>query len=156
MDKTKAFLARSICTNHDVWNCVSLCVTAGTPHMRKKTIPTMNYNTQRCKTVSLVAVNDKPLVISTHRKLISIHFFLNLSSSCTFPRVRNRFQPQTNLWNYENAMLIKIVAIFRNLIISSFDATIRVKRAFHPALASQGFASDVFLVQYVNKMTCVT
>ena len=42
----------------------------------------MNYNTQRCKTVSLVAVNDKPLVISTHRKLISIHFFLHLSSSC--------------------------------------------------------------------------
>ena len=32
--------------------------------------------------VSLVAVNDKPLVISTHRKLISIHFFLQLSSSC--------------------------------------------------------------------------
>ena len=43
-------------------------------------------------------------------------------------------------------MLIKIVAMFRNLIISSFDATIRVKRAFHPALASRGFASDVFLV----------
>ena len=37
---------------------------------------------QRCKAVSLVAVNDKPLVISTHRKLISIHFFLHLSSSC--------------------------------------------------------------------------
>ena len=42
----------------------------------------MNYNTERCKTVSLVAVNDKPLVISTHHKLISIHFFLHLSSSC--------------------------------------------------------------------------
>ena len=47
----------------------------------------MNYNTQRCKTVSLVAVNDKPLVISTHRKLISIHFFLHLSSSC---RIKER------------------------------------------------------------------
>ena len=55
---------------------------------------------------------------------------------CTFPRVRNRFQPQTNLWNYENTMPIKIVAMFRNLFISSFDATIPVKRAFHPALAS--------------------
>ena len=43
-------------------------------------------------------------------------------------------------------MLIKIVAMFRNLLISSFDATIRVKRAFHPALASRGFASHVFLV----------
>ena len=42
----------------------------------------MNYNTQRCKTVSLVAVNDKLLVISTHRKLTSIYFFLHLSSSC--------------------------------------------------------------------------
>ena len=52
---------------------------------------------------------------------------------CTFRRVRNvrnRFQPQTSLWNYEKAMLIKIVALFRNLLISSFDATIRVKRAF--------------------------
>ena len=29
-------------------------------------------------------------------------------------------------------MLIKIVAMFRNLLISSFDATIRVKRAFQP------------------------
>ena len=48
-------------------------------------------------------------------------------------------------------MLIKIVAMFRNLIISSFDATIRVKRAFHPALASRGFASDVFLVNCVQK-----
>ena len=44
--------------------------------------------------------------------------------------VRNRFQPQTSLWNYEKAMLIKIVALFRNLLISTFDATIRVKRAF--------------------------
>ena len=43
-------------------------------------------------------------------------------------------------------MLSKIVAMFRNLLISSFDATIRVKRAFHPALASRGFASHVFLV----------
>ena len=49
---------------------------------------------------------------------------------CTFRCVRNRFQPQTSLWNYEKAMLIKIVALFRNLLISSFDATIRVKRAF--------------------------
>ena len=32
------------------------------------------------------------------------------------------------------------------LLISSFDATIRVKRAFHPAPASRGFASHVFLV----------
>ena len=31
-------------------------------------------------------------------------------------------------------------------LISSFDATIRVKRAFHPAPASRGFASHVFLV----------
>ena len=36
--------------------------------------------------------------------------------------------------------------MFRNLLISSFDATIRVKRAFHPAPASRGFASHVFLV----------
>ena len=35
----------------------------------------MHYNTQRCKTISLVAVNDKPLVSSTHRKLISINVF---------------------------------------------------------------------------------
>ena len=71
-----------------------------------------------------------------------------LHAHCTFPRVRNILQPQTNLWNYENTMLIKIVAMFRNLIISSFDATIRVKRAFHPALASRGFASDVCLVNF--------
>ena len=43
-------------------------------------------------------------------------------------------------------MLIKIVAMFRNLLISSFDATTR-KRAFHPAPASRGFASHVFLVK---------
>ena len=36
--------------------------------------------------------------------------------------------------------------MFRNLLISSFDATIRVKRAFHPAPALRGFASHVFLV----------
>ena len=47
-------------------------------------------------------------------------------------------------------MLIKIVAMFRNLLISSFDATIRVKRAFHPAPASRGFASHVFLVIYTK------
>ena len=70
---------------------------------------------------------------------------------CTFRRVRNRFQPQTSLWKYENTMLIKIVAMFRNLLISSFDATIRVKRAFHRALASRGFASHVFLVE---RFTC--
>ena len=40
--------------------------------------------------------------------------------------------------------ITKIAAMFRNLLISSFEATIRVKRAFHPALASQGFASHVF------------
>ena len=33
-----------------------------------------------------------------------------------------------------------------HLLISSFDATIREKRAFHPAPASRGFASHVFLV----------
>ena len=49
---------------------------------------------------------------------------------CTFRCVRNRFQPQTSLWNYEKAMLIKIVAMFRNLSISSSDATTQVKRAF--------------------------
>ena len=36
------------------------------------------------------------------------------------------------------------------LLISSFDATIRVKRAFHPAPASRGFASHVFLVMDVT------
>ena len=36
--------------------------------------------------------------------------------------------------------------ILMRLLISSFDATIRVKRAFHPAPASRGFASHVFLV----------
>ena len=40
--------------------------------------------------------------------------------------------------------------MFRNLLISSFDATIRVKRAFHPAPASRGFASHVFLVKSIN------
>ena len=69
-----------------------------------------------------------------------------LHACCTFRRVRNRFQPQTSLWNYEKTMLIKIVAMFRNLLISSFDVTIRVKRVFHPAPASRGFASYVFLV----------
>ena len=38
--------------------------------------------------------------------------------------------------------------ILMRLLISSFDATIRVKRAFHPAPASRGFASHVFLVKY--------
>ena len=51
-----------------------------------------------------------------------------------------------SLWNYEKTMLIKIVAMFSNLLISSFYATIRVKRAFQPAPASRGFASHVFLV----------
>ena len=70
-----------------------------------------------------------------------------LYARCTFRRVRNRFQPQTSqLWNSEKTMLIKIAAMFRNLLISSFDATIRVKRAFLPAPASRGFASHVFLV----------
>ena len=45
--------------------------------------------------------------------------------------------------------ITKIVAMFRNLLISSFDATIRVKRAFRPALASRGFASHVFLVKII-------
>ena len=53
-----------------------------------------------------------------------------LHTHCTFLCVQNRFQPQTSLWNYEKAILIKIFALFRNLLISSFDATIRVKRAF--------------------------
>ena len=79
-----------------------------------------------------------------------------LHARCTFRRLRNRFQPQTSLWNYEKTMLIKIVALFRNLLISSFDASIRVKRAFHPALASRGFASHVFLVKkYINPVTCM-
>ena len=53
-----------------------------------------------------------------------------LHACCTFRRVRNRLQPQTSLWNYEKAMLIKIVAMFRKLLIYSFDATIRVKMTF--------------------------
>ena len=65
---------------------------------------------------------------------------------CSFARARNRLQPQTNLWNYENTMLIKIIAMFRNLLISSFDTTIPVKRAFHPAVALRGLASHVFVV----------
>ena len=64
----------------------------------------------------------------------------------TNPEGRLRGRLQTSLANYEKTMLIKIVAMFRNLLISSFDATIRVRRAFHPALASRGFASHVFLV----------
>ena len=53
-------------------------------------------------------------------------------------------------------MFIKIVAMFRNLLISSFDATIRVKRAFFPAPASRGFASHVFLVyMYVCMYVCL-
>ena len=43
-------------------------------------------------------------------------------------------------------MLIKIVAMFRNLLISSFDATIRSTVYGLPAPASRGFASHVFLV----------
>ena len=54
------------------------------------------------------------------------------------------FQPQTSPWNYENTMLIK--KNLMRLLISSFDAIIRVRRAFHPAPASRGFASHVFLV----------
>ena len=41
------------------------------------------------------------------------------------------------------------ISMFRNLLISLFDATIRVKRAFHPALASRGFTSNVFLVKII-------
>ena len=69
-----------------------------------------------------------------------------LYARCTFRRVRNRVQPQASLWIYEKSLLIKIIVMFRNLLISSFDPSIRVKRAFHPALASRGFASHVFLV----------
>ena len=87
----------------------------------------------------VAAVNNFPWEINSSNTTA-------LHARCTFRRVRNRFQPQTSLWKYENTMLIKIVAMFRNLLISSFDATIRVKRAFHPALASRGFASHVFLV----------
>ena len=47
---------------------------------------------------------------------------------------------------YEKTMLIKKKKNPMPLLISSFDATIRVKRAFHPAPASRGFASHVFLV----------
>ena len=57
-------------------------------------------------------------------------------------------QPQTSLWNYEKTMLIKKNPM--PLLISSFDATIRVKRVFHPAPASRGFASHVFLVNTGN------
>ena len=62
-----------------------------------------------------------------------------LRACCTFCRVRKRFQLQTSVWNYEKAMLIKIpvVAMFRNLLISSFDATIRVKGAFISKLELQ-------------------
>ena len=41
-------------------------------------------------------------------------------------------------------MLIKIVALLRNLLISSFDASIGVNRAFHP-----GFASHVHCFFYI-------
>ena len=47
-------------------------------------------------------------------------------------------------------MLIKIVAMFRDLFISSFDASIQFKRALHPAQASRGFVSLVFLVVINN------
>ena len=87
----------------------------------------------------VAAVNNFPWEINSSNTTA-------LQAHCTFRRVRNRFQPQTSVWKYENTMLIKIVAMFRNLFISSFDATIRVKRAFHPALASRGFASHLFLV----------
>ena len=92
----------------------------------------------------VAAVNNFPWEINSSNTTA-------LHARCTFRRVRNRFQPQTSLWKYENTMLIKIVAMFRNLLISSFDATIRVKRAFHPALASRGFASHVFLVIIMQK-----
>ena len=92
----------------------------------------------------VAAVNNFPWEINSSNTTA-------LHARCTFRRVRNRFQSQTSLWKYENTMLIKIVAMFRNLLISSFDATIRVKRAFHPALASRGFASHVFLVIIMQK-----
>ena len=44
-----------------------------------------------------------------------------LDAFCTFRYIRNRFQPQTSLWNYEKAMLCSE---------TSFDATVRVIRAF--------------------------
>ena len=70
----------------------------------------------------VVAVNFKWEINSLNTPALHTH--------CTFRHVRNRFQPQTRLWNYEQAMLIKIDAAFRNLLMCSFDATIRVKRAF--------------------------
>ena len=48
-------------------------------------------------------------------------------------------------------MLIKIAAMFSNLLIFSFNATIRVKKAFCQAPASRGFASHVFLVIIIIK-----
>ena len=89
----------------------------------------------------VAAVNNFPWEINSSNTTA-------LHARCTFRRVRNKFQPQTSLWKYEKTMLIKIVAMFRNLFISSFDATIRVKRAFHPSLASRGFASHIFLVYF--------
>ena len=38
-------------------------------------------------------------------------------------------------------------------VISSFDATVRVRRVFHPAPASRRFASHVFLVTLIIMMT---
>ena len=89
----------------------------------------------------VAAVNNFPWEINSSNTTA-------LHARCTFRRVTNKFQPQTSLWKYEKTMLIKIVAMFRNLFISSFDATIRVKRAFHPSLASRGFASHIFLVYF--------
>ena len=57
----------------------------------------------------VAAVNNFPWEINSSNTTA-------LHARCTFRRVRNRFQPQTSLWKYENTMLIKIVAMFRTFL----------------------------------------
>ena len=74
----------------------------------------------------VAAVNNFPWEINSSNTTA-------LHARCTLRRDRNRL---IDAHQKKNLM---------RLLISSFDATIRVKRAFHPAPASRGFASHVFI-----------
>ena len=82
----------------------------------------------------VAAVNNFPWEINSSNTAA-------LHARCTLRRVTNRFS--TAKLRKHHAHQKKNLM---RLLISSFDATIRVKRAFHPAPASRGFASHVFLV----------
>ena len=62
-------------------NYFSPCMRSVNQHVCKMNTSIIRYNTESCEKVTLVTVNDKPLVSSTHCELFSINFFVNLSSS---------------------------------------------------------------------------